>query len=105
MKRVPEEAWAVQRAAQVVREARRWVGNGTTNIQVTASVGIVMTNAVNRNYDDLYRAADIAMYKAKAEGGNKALLYTPDMADERETVEGPVRIDANNPDKRTEGRL
>ena len=105
MKSVPEETWAVQRAAQVVREARRWVGNGTTNIQVTASVGIVMTNAVNRNYDDLYRAADIAMYKAKAEGGNKALLYTPDMADERETVEGPVRIDANNPDKRTEGRL
>ena len=105
MKSVPEKDWALQRASHVVREVRRWVGNGTTNIQVTASVGIVMTDMVNRTYDDLYRAADIAMYTAKAEGGNKALFYSPDMADERETVEGPVRIDADHPDTRTGGRL
>ena len=94
MKSVPEKDWALQRASQVVREVRRWVGNGTTNIQVTASVGIVMTDMVARNYDDLYRAADIAMYTAKHEGGNKALFYTPDMLDNRETAEGPVRIEA-----------
>lgn len=94
MKSVPEKDWALQRASQVVREVRRWVGNGTTNIQVTASVGIVMTDMVTRNYDDLYRAADIAMYTAKHEGGNKALFYTADMLDTRETVEGPVRIEA-----------
>lgn len=94
MKSVPEQDWALQRASQVVREARRWVGNGTTNIQVTASVGIVMTDMVARTYDDLYRAADIAMYTAKHEGGNKALFYTPEMLDNRETVEGPVRIEA-----------
>ncbi|MCR5566769.1 MAG: GGDEF domain-containing protein [Clostridiales bacterium] len=91
---VPEKDWALQRASQVVREVRRWVGNGTTNIQVTASVGIVMTDMVARNYDDLYRAADIAMYNAKHEGGNKALFYSADMLDNRETVEGPVRIEA-----------
>ena len=94
LKSVPEKEWALQRASQVVWEVRRWVGNGTTNIQVTASVGIVMTDMVARNYDDLYRAADIAMYTAKAEGGNKALFYTPDMLDQRETVEGPVRVEA-----------
>ena len=94
LKSVPEEEWALQRASQVVREVRRWVGNGTTNIQVTASVGIVMTDMVARNYDDLYRAADIAMYTAKREGGNKALFYSADMLDNRETVEGPVRIEA-----------
>ena len=77
-----------------MREVRRWVGNGTTNIQVTASVGIVMTDMVARSYDDLYRAADIAMYTAKHEGGNKALFYTTDMLDNRETAEGPVRIEA-----------
>ena len=65
---------------------RRWVGNGTTNIQITASVGIVMTDMVERNYDELYRAADIAMYSAKSEGGNKALFYTPEMLEHaRET--------------------
>ena len=94
LKSVPEKEWALQRATQVVREVRRWVGNGTTNIQVTASVGIVMTDMVARNYDDLYRAADIAMYTAKREGGNKALFYSTDMLDNRETVEGPVRIEA-----------
>jgi len=94
LKSVPEKDWALQRARQVVQEVRRWVGNGTTNIQVTASVGIVMTDMVARNYDDLYRAADIAMYTAKHEGGNKALFYSLDMLDNRETAEGPVRIEA-----------
>ena len=101
LKSVPEKEWALQRASQVVREVRRWVGNGTTNIQVTASVGIVMTDMVARNYDDLYRAADIAMYTAKAEGGNKALFYTPDMLDNRETAEGPVRVEAPGRDGET----
>jgi len=105
MKSVPEKEWALQRASHVVREVRRWVGDGTTNIQVTASVGIVMTDMVDRTYDDLYRAADIAMYTAKAEGGNKALFYSPEMADERRTAEGPVRIDAKHPDQKTGGRL
>ena len=105
MKSVPEKEWALQRASHVVREVRRWVGDGTTNIQVTASVGIVMTDMVSRTYDDLYRAADIAMYTAKADGGNKALFYSPEMGDDRETVEGPVRIDADHPDKKTGGRL
>lgn len=94
LKSVPEKEWALQRASQVVREVRRWVGDGTTNIQVTGSVGVVMTDMVNRTYDDLYRAADIAMYTAKAEGGNKALFYTQEMLDNRETIEGPVRIEA-----------
>ncbi len=93
LKSVPEKEWALQRASQVVREVRRWVGNGTTNIQVTASVGIVMTDMVARTYDDLYRAADIAMYTAKAEGGNKALFYTRDMLDNRETVGSSVHFE------------
>ena len=79
MNSVPEKEWAMERAAQVVRAVRRWVGNGTTNIQISASVGIVMTDMVERDYDELYRAADIAMYAAKSQGGNRALFYSPDM--------------------------
>ena len=79
MKGVPEKDWAVQRAEQVVREVRRWVSDGTTNIQVTASVGVVMTDTVERQYDELYRAADIAMYFAKAQGGNQAIFYSRDL--------------------------
>ena len=82
MKSVPEKDWALQRASQVVRVVRRWVGDGTTNIQISASVGIVMTDMVERTYDDLYRAADVAMYCAKREGGNKALFFTPEMMEQ-----------------------
>ena len=101
LKKVPEKDWALQRASQIVREVRRWVGNGAVNIQVTASVGIVMTDMVPRSYDDLYRAADIAMYVAKAQGGNRALFYSPDMQDRRETAEGPVRMEAPGRDGST----
>ena len=87
MKSVPEKEWALQRASQVVREVRRWVGNGTTNIQITASVGIVMTDMVERNYDARYRAADIAMYAAKSQGGNRALFYTPEMLEHAQETE------------------
>ena len=76
MKDVPEEGWAQQRAEQAVRIVRRWVGDGTTNIQVTASVGIVMTGVVDRIYEDMYRAADIALYFSKAQGGNNAVAYS-----------------------------
>ena len=86
MKNVSEREWAQQRASQVVREVRRWVGNGTTNIQITASIGIVMTDMVERSYDELYHAADIAMYSAKSQGGNKALFFTSEMSEHaRET--------------------
>ena len=87
LKSVPEQDWAQHRASDIVREIRRWVNNGATNIQITASVGIVMTDTVERSYDALYRAADIAMYTAKGQGGNQAVLYTPEMAERRENAE------------------
>ena len=94
MKSVPERAWALQRAEDVVREVRRWVGNGTTNIQITASVGIVMTDQVERDYDDLYRAADIAMYSAKSQGGNKALFFAEEMRAHAEEQENARHLTA-----------
>ena len=87
MNSVPEKEWAMERAAQVVRTVRRWVGNGTTNIQISASIGIVMTDMVERNYDELYRAADIAMYAAKSQGGNRALFYSPEMLEHAQEME------------------
>ena len=101
LKSVPEKEWALQRASQIVREVRRWVGEGAVNIQITASIGVVMTDMVPRHYDDLYRAADIAMYIAKAQGGNKALFYSPDMQDQRETAEGSFRLEAPGRDGST----
>ena len=87
MNSVPEKEWAMERASQVVRTVRRWVGNGTTNIQISASIGIVMTDMVERSYDELYKAADIAMYAAKSQGGNRALFYSPEMLEHAHETE------------------
>jgi len=45
---------------------------------VTASVGI----ALGRVADDLMRAADVAMYRAKASGKAQCVMYAPTMADD-----------------------
>ena len=82
MKAVPEEAWVRKRADEVVRTIRRWVTDGTTNIQISASVGVVMTTGMERSYEDMYRAADIAMYFSKAEGGNSAVFYSKDLVNQ-----------------------
>jgi len=87
MKSVPEEAWVRKRADEVVRVIRRWVTDGTTNIQITASVGVVTTNGMERSYEEMYRAADIAMYFSKAQGGNQAVFYSKDLINQaRNTV-------------------
>ena len=41
-----------------------------------------MTQTIGRTYTDLYRAADIAMYLAKARGGNEAILYTRELIEQ-----------------------
>ena len=79
LKSVPGKDWVQERADQMVQQICRTVSNGDNSIQVSASVGIVMTDMVGRSYDDLYRAADIAMYTAKNSGGHKALFYTDRM--------------------------
>ena len=86
MKAVPEETWVRRRADEVVRTVRRWVTDGTTNIQITASVGVVTTNGVEREYEDLYRAADIAMYFSKGQGGNQAVFYSRDLVSQARGV-------------------
>ncbi len=76
---VPEPEWVRQRAEQVVKIVRRWVTDGTTNVRVTASVGVVSTEGMEREYGVLYRAADIAMYFAKEQGGNGAVFYSREL--------------------------
>lgn len=82
MKGVPERSWAEQRAEQVVRTVRRWVGEGETHVQISASVGVVTTEMVQRSYSELYRAADIAMYFSKADGGNSAVFYSKNLLEQ-----------------------
>ena len=87
LKSTPGKEWVQERADQMVQQICRTVENGKDSVQVCASVGIVMTDMVNRSYDDLYRAADIAMYTAKNSGGHKALFYNDKMQKRWDTPE------------------
>jgi diguanylate cyclase (GGDEF)-like protein/PAS domain S-box-containing protein len=48
-------------------------------LQVRASVGIVLSSRRRTRADDLLRSADIALYQAKAEGGGVAVVFEPRM--------------------------
>ncbi len=71
---------------------------GDRELRVTASIGVALTSPETR-VDDLLRNADIAMYAAKADGGNAVRTFQPDMHDralERLELTGELRaaIDA-----------
>ncbi len=50
--------------------------------RIRASIGIAVSSGVLRDPHDLLRAADTALYRAKALGGGTWLPYTPAMAEE-----------------------
>ena len=91
LKSAPGKEWVLERSEQMVEKISRTVGSGENTVRVAASVGIVMTDMVGRSYDDLYRAADLAMYTAKNAGGNKAMFYTEDMKHQRENAESSAQ--------------
>ncbi len=71
----------VQGVAQHVLEVlREPILVGGQECFVTASVGIAMFPTDGLNVADLLRNSDVAMYTAKSQGRNNALLYAPHLA-------------------------
>ncbi|MGC8484043.1 MAG: putative bifunctional diguanylate cyclase/phosphodiesterase [Candidatus Baltobacteraceae bacterium] len=54
-------------------------------LYVSVSIGIAIANAASE-YEEVLRHADLAMYRAKQAGRGRAVLYTPDLADEKRTL-------------------
>ena len=44
-----------------------------------------------RVYEDMYRAADLAMYFSKAQGGNQAIFYSKDLVSQARAVPATTR--------------
>ncbi len=55
------------------------VDSGGPQLQITASVGISVSPRDGDSGDDLLKAADTALVRAKASGGNCFSFYSPDM--------------------------
>ena len=49
--------------------------------KVTVSVGVALGSEVGRKFDDLYNAADMALYAAKHAGKNRFCFYDESMSD------------------------
>ncbi|GAC1329701.1 MAG: EAL domain-containing protein [Beijerinckiaceae bacterium] len=66
-------------ARRITEAVQSFVGFEAGRVTTTASVGIAIHPADGGDAEDLLKNADLAMYKAKAEGGNAYCFYAADM--------------------------
>ena len=82
------------RAAELMQAFSRPYQVGKHEVFVTSSIGVAVYPSDVRSIDDLFRAADTAMYRAKSDGRNNYRFFTNDMAAKvlrRVTIEKGLR--------------
>ena len=77
-----EAAEALRRVEAVVSRLRESVQVGGIAIEPQASIGIAMYPADGNDFETLLRKADVAMYRGKAEGGNRIVFFEDRMNDQ-----------------------
>jgi diguanylate cyclase (GGDEF)-like protein len=65
---------AEKKASQILEAWRKIVPEGASQC-ITASIGISMAPHHGTTFQELYKNADLALYKAKAQGRNRYVLY------------------------------
>jgi diguanylate cyclase (GGDEF)-like protein len=70
---------AAEFARRITEVVQSFTGFEGGRVTTTASVGIAVHPADGADAEDLLKNADLAMYKAKAEGGNAYCFYAADM--------------------------
>ncbi|MBB3808288.1 GGDEF domain-containing protein [Pseudochelatococcus contaminans] len=84
-----EERDAVGVMERIRRSMKSYrIGEGTEARGVTLSAGIASSRRVGYDLEDLTRAADAALYKAKRDGRNRVCVYTGDDTRLAADVEG-----------------
>ena len=91
LRSLPDARDAVRAANRVVRAFRDPFEVGETTLYATASVGIAVATSGDETPDDLLRAADTAMYRAKAEGRDRSFVYNDEL---REVVDHRLRVES-----------
>jgi diguanylate cyclase (GGDEF)-like protein len=72
---VTDEAEAEIIAGRLVETLKQVISSDGRNLDVTASVGVVVTEGINTTPDALTKSADAAMYEAKALGRARSVLF------------------------------
>jgi len=75
VKKTDDERAAVKLADEIVRGASETITIGETDEKVSLSIGIAIYRGVEKNYSELFKKADIALYEAKADPDNRFYIY------------------------------
>jgi diguanylate cyclase (GGDEF)-like protein len=54
------------------------------DLSISGSIGLALTEGNETPFDELLRQADLAMFEAKGNGGNEAMIFRPAMAERSE---------------------
>jgi diguanylate cyclase (GGDEF)-like protein/PAS domain S-box-containing protein len=76
-----EAAQAAQAAGRILETLAPAFGLGDHEVLVRASIGIAIQSGDDTDADELLRRADIAMYAAKARGGDGHVIYEAELYD------------------------
>jgi diguanylate cyclase (GGDEF)-like protein len=82
-------------ARRIMRSLRRKMNYRGQSIEILASIGIACFPDHATNWGDIFRAADLALYRAKHAGRNRNMVFDPAMrtaAEQRFAVLGTVRL-------------
>jgi diguanylate cyclase (GGDEF)-like protein/PAS domain S-box-containing protein len=91
---LPNEGAAGLLAERVLNELAQPFVVAGRELRITASIGLVLAGARQESPDDLLRYADMAMYRAKAQGKNRYAIFDAAMhvaAASRLDLEGDLR--------------
>jgi diguanylate cyclase (GGDEF)-like protein len=79
---VAGEEFAQSKAAALCNALHlTYTAGNTRGIELTASIGVVVAQRNQVDYETLYAEADRALYEAKKAGKNRYCIHTPDQAD------------------------
>ena len=99
---VDGDAAAVSLAERAIAAMSQPIDLDGKSLAVTSSVGIAIAGEHGREQSEILRSADMALYAAKAAGRNRAVLYTPLIA---ETISKRRAMETDLRDATRSGRL
>lgn len=70
----PDSAFVEERAAKLVGALRRRIEAEAGVLEVTASIGVALTQQGKTDFEVLYKRADYALYQAKKQGRNRFVI-------------------------------
>ena len=79
LKDIPYEEVIIRRVQLISKIIHSQLG---TKIAVTASIGVALCPRDGTTFEELYKKADLALYKAKETGRNCYVFYCSEMAKE-----------------------